>query len=624
MLTARQSCIKRCIDISIVLPIVLLTWPICVLLIIASTIDTGRWGLFRQTRIGRFGLPFQLYKIRTMTPGRGNSTVTVASDHRITWLGRILRRWKLDELPQFWQVLTGSMSLVGPRPDVAGHADELRGDERAILNVRPGITGPSSLRWRHEELLLASVVDPEAFSRDTIWPDKVMCNLEYVNKWSPWLDLRLLAATALPELIHTRWHPICELDSIQHAGDNRDESTADISITNLLGRMPAPVLESLLHQDTRDKTILVTGAGGSIGSELCRQIITLEPKCLILLERCEHALYQIHRDLIDRTLHEKHGVNQLSIIPVLGCAGNKDTLNRIFNAWAVNTVYHAAAHKHVPLVEINAVEGVANNTLTTWKAAIAAERGGVSTFVLVSTDKAVRPTSIMGASKRLAEIVLLALTKRPHREEATQFSVVRFGNVLGSSGSVVPLFQEQIRHGGPVTVTHPDVTRFFMTVEEAVQLVIQAGSISRGGEVHVLDMGNPVRILDLAHRMIELSGHSVMDHHRTSGSIEITFIGLRPGEKLYEELIVSHNMEGTVHPRIMRGNESSPSWERVETWLVALENACAAGDCPAIRAMLNQAVEGYQPESEILDVVWRQVDHSTDAGEVAATSASLA
>jgi lipopolysaccharide/colanic/teichoic acid biosynthesis glycosyltransferase/nucleoside-diphosphate-sugar epimerase len=622
MLTARQFCIKRCLDIAIALPVVLLTWPLCLILVIAATIDTRRWGLFRQTRVGRFGLPFQLYKIRTMAAEQAGHAVTVAGDHRVTKFGRIVRWWNLDELPQFWHVLTGSMSLVGPRPDVTGYADELRGKDRLILRVRPGITGPSSIRWRHEEALLASVDDPIAVNRETIWPDKVRCNLEYLLEWSPWLDLRLLAATVLPGVIRIQWDTVQDMESMLGTGRDRTNHTSEIVIPHLLGRKPISVMEPLLHRNIREKVVLVTGAGGSIGSELCRQIIALQPKRLVLLERCEHALYQIDRELTDQLQLTRHAVTRLPIVPVLGCAGNRYTLDRLFSTWSIDTVYHAAAHKHVPLVEINTVEGVANNTLTTWNAALAAERGNVSAFVLVSTDKAVRPTSVMGASKRLSEIVLQALMKRKVRSGATRFSSVRFGNVLGSSGSVVPLFQEQIQRGGPVTVTHPDVTRFLMTVEEAVQLVIQAGSIARGGEVHVLDMGKPVRILDLAHQMIELSGHAVMDKRSGTGSIDITFIGLRGGEKLHEELIIGNNIEGTVHPRIMQATEPSPPWERVENWLSTLERACATGDCPAIRAILNEAVEGYQPESEILDVMWRQPEHHADATNESTTVAS--
>jgi FlaA1/EpsC-like NDP-sugar epimerase len=389
------------------------------------------------------------------------------------------------------------------------------------------------------------------------------------------------------------------------SGCGAESDISDVPISDLLGRDPIAADGTLIRRNIKGKTVLVTGAGGSIGSELCRQILSLAPERLILLERCEFALYQVEHELRKRLILDPNTRTQAQLIPLLGSAGSTNLLSRLFSRWQVNTVYHAAAYKHVPIVELNVAEGVSNNALATWRTATAAEQGGVETFVLVSTDKAVRPTNVMGASKRMAEMVLQALMQRQRTGTRTRFSMVRFGNVLGSSGSVVPLFREQIRHGGPVTVTHKDINRFFMTVEEAVQLVIQAGSIADGGEVHVLDMGEPVRIFDLARRMIQLSGHKVLDEDHPDGAIRIEFLGLRPGEKLYEELLIGDDVVGTVHPRIMRGNEAIAPWEKVETWLYALEEACASGDCPAIRSILNDAVEGYQPASEIHDLVWR-------------------
>jgi FlaA1/EpsC-like NDP-sugar epimerase len=389
------------------------------------------------------------------------------------------------------------------------------------------------------------------------------------------------------------------------SGRGAESDVGDVPISDLLGRDPIAADDTLIRRNIEGKTVLVTGAGGSIGSELCRQILALAPRRLILLERCEYALYCVEQELGQRLILESHGETRTELVPLLGSAGSRNLLDRLFAKWQVDTVYHAAAHKHVPIVELNVAEGVYNNTLATWRTAEAAADGGVETFVLISTDKAVRPTNVMGASKRMAEMVLQALMQRQRAVSCTHFSMVRFGNVLGSSGSVVPLFREQIRQGGPVTVTHPDINRFFMTVEEAVQLVIQAGSIAEGGEVHVLDMGEPVRILDLARRMIQLSGHAVLDDEHPDGVIKIEFLGLRPGEKLYEELLIGDDVVGTVHPRIMRGNEAIAPWEKVETWLVALEQACECGDCPAIRSILNEAVTGYQPASEIHDLVWR-------------------
>ncbi len=385
---------------------------------------------------------------------------------------------------------------------------------------------------------------------------------------------------------------------------------ADVPIADLLGRDPVPASDPLLRRNITGKTVLVTGAGGSIGSELCRQILALHPARLVLLERCEFALYRVTEELKQRVVMAYAPEEAPPVVPLLGSAGNRVLMDRLFGAWPVDTVYHAAAHKHVPIVEENVPEGIANNTLATWVTANAALRADVKTFVLISTDKAVRPTNVMGASKRMAEMVLQSLMQRQRGEVTTRFSMVRFGNVLGSSGSVVPHFRDQIRRGGPLTVTHPDITRFFMTIEEAVQLVIQAGSMAKGGEVHLLDMGEPVRILDLARRMIQLSGHTVQDNEHPEGSIAIGFTGLRPGEKLYEELLIGEDVTGTAHPRIMRGQEAVPPWERLEAWLAEIERACGRGDCAAIRATLNDAVEGYQPSSEIHDLIWQARDAS--------------
>jgi len=395
--------------------------------------------------------------------------------------------------------------------------------------------------------------------------------------------------------------PMREILSGQGAGSDID----DVPIADLLGREAVPASDSLLQRDIAGRTVLVTGAGGSIGSELCRQILEQQPERLLLLERSEYALYRIEREIRQRLVLEGFTGGRIDLVPLLGSAGNRSFMDRVFETWSIHTVYHAAAHKHVPIVEENMAEGVANNTLATWVTAEAALKGGVETFVLISTDKAVRPTNVMGASKRMAEMVLQSLMARQRGDVQTRYSMVRFGNVLGSSGSVVPLFREQIRKGGPVTVTHPDITRFFMTIEEAVQLVIQAGSMAEGGEVHILDMGQPVRILELARRMIQLSGLAVRCEEQPAGDIDIEFLGLRPGEKLYEELLIGEDVVGTPHPRIMRGNELCPAWEKLETWLQSLRNACHTGDCAAIRATLNEAVEGYEPAAAIHDVQWR-------------------
>ncbi|MFM7801259.1 MAG: UDP-N-acetylglucosamine 4,6-dehydratase family protein, partial [Limnohabitans sp.] len=320
-----------------------------------------------------------------------------------------------------------------------------------------------------------------------------------------------------------------------------------LDIDDLLGREPVMPNHILLAMNVRSKVVMVTGAGGSIGSELCRQILAVGPAKLLLIEQSEFALYAVHQ-----ALEEKQTQNSSVLVPLLASVQDLERMREIMATWQPDTLYHAAAYKHVPLVEHNPAEGVKNNVLGTLRTAQAAAEHGVSDFVLISTDKAVRPTNIMGASKRLAEMVLQAMAGNTH---STRFSMVRFGNVLGYSGSVVPRFRQQIRDGGPVSLTHPEITRYFMTIPEAAQLVIQAGAMAKGGDVFVLDMGEPVRIMDLARRMIELSGLRVKDEKYPDGDIEIEISGLRPGEKLYEELLIGDNPKPTSHSRIMKAHE---------------------------------------------------------------------
>jgi FlaA1/EpsC-like NDP-sugar epimerase len=370
----------------------------------------------------------------------------------------------------------------------------------------------------------------------------------------------------------------------------------EVEIDELLGRDAVPPDEKLLARNIKGKAVMVTGAGGSIGSELCRQIIANGPSRFVLYELSEFALYSIERELaaLAVTLNL-----EIDILPVLGSVQNANRLDCIMRRYCVQTVYHAAAYKHVPLVECNMVEGILNNTFGTRATALAAISAGVETFVLISTDKAVRPTNLMGASKRMAELVLQALAS--DQTVSTQFSIVRFGNVLGSSGSVVPLFRQQIARGGPVTVTHHDIVRYFMTIPEASQLVIQAGALGGNGEVFVLDMGEPVKILDLARRMINLSGFTVKDAYEPDGDIEITFTGLRPGEKLYEELLIGGDVTGTPHPRIMKAHENHLSREALDEVLAKLAQACLDNDLERIRGILFEHVAGFKPEKLILD-----------------------
>jgi FlaA1/EpsC-like NDP-sugar epimerase len=352
------------------------------------------------------------------------------------------------------------------------------------------------------------------------------------------------------------------------------------------------------------KVVLVTGAGGSIGSELCRQILAVAPAKLLLIEQSEFALYAIHQELEEK-LAGLDGATLPVLVPLLASVQDDDRMREIMSTWHPDTVYHAAAYKHVPLVEHNPAAGIKNNVLGTLRTGQAAAENGVADFVLISTDKAVRPTNVMGASKRLAEMALQALAAHAHATRAgTKFSMVRFGNVLGSSGSVVPKFRQQIREGGPITLTHPEVTRFFMTIPEAAQLVIQAGAMAKGGDVFVLDMGQPVKILDLACRMIELSGLTVRDEAQPDGDIQIDVTGLRPGEKLYEELLIGENPQPTVHPRIMKAHEEFIPWADLEGKLSALQMALNVNDVGIIRMMMQELVSGYTPSDDIVDWVY--------------------
>jgi FlaA1/EpsC-like NDP-sugar epimerase len=370
----------------------------------------------------------------------------------------------------------------------------------------------------------------------------------------------------------------------------------DLDADDLLGRVPITPNQILLSKNILGKVVLVTGAGGSIGSELCRQILAIGPSKLLLIEQSEFALYAIHQELEGKCLDA-----DTTLVPLLASVQDSDRMKEIMTTWRPATVYHAAAYKHVPLVEHNPAEGIKNNVLGTLRTAQVAAECGVSDFVLISTDKAVRPTNIMGASKRLAELALQALaTTKPD----TKFCMVRFGNVLGSSGSVVPKFRQQIRDGGPITLTHPDITRYFMTIPEAAQLVIQAGAMASGGDVFVLDMGQPLKILDLAQRMIELSGLTVRDAENPSGDIEIQITGLRPGEKLFEELLIGNNPSPTSHPRIMKAMEDFIPWMELEEKLGALDRAVKSNDVSSIRQMLENLVLGYTPNDSIVDWVY--------------------
>ncbi|MCC2597531.1 polysaccharide biosynthesis protein [Pusillimonas sp. MFBS29] len=392
------------------------------------------------------------------------------------------------------------------------------------------------------------------------------------------------------------------------------EDLRHVDIDDLLGRDAVKPDMGLFERCIRDQVVMVTGAGGSIGSELCRQIVRTSPRILILFEHSEYSLYSIHQELANFVRNE--GLD-LRVIPVMGSIRNQGRLYDVMSNWKVDTVYHAAAYKHVPMVERNIAEGILNNTFGTLYSAQSALRAGVKNFVLISTDKAVRPTNIMGGTKRLAELVLQALAVEVAPRlygnvddepvtNRTRFTMVRFGNVLGSSGSVIPLFREQIRRGGPVTVTHRKITRYFMTIPEAAQLVIQAGSMGEGGDVFVLDMGEPVKIAELAEKMILLSGLSVRDEDNTDGDIAIEYTGLRPGEKLYEELLIGDNVTRTEHPMIMRANEKRLAWDALKQALDDLHQAVKDDDYPKVRDLFLQLVDGFKPDEDIVDWIHLQ------------------
>ncbi|AYA41569.1 polysaccharide biosynthesis protein [Xenorhabdus nematophila] len=437
----------------------------------------------------------------------------------------------------------------------------------------------------------------------TVYPSNLISDLVQKNEVKKiLLAMPSVSAYKRRRIIENLQHTHCEILTTPNFNELVD-GTAQISalkrvsVDDLLGRDQVTPLLDLLSKNILAKNVLVSGAGGSIGSELCRQIIKQKPKTLVLVELTEFALYSIEKELqaIDKekSLH-------VNIIPILGDIKNKDKIEKILNKFNINTIYHAAAYKHVPLVELNIIEGIQNNIFGTLSIAEAAISQKIDKFVLISTDKAVRPTNIMGATKRFAELILQALAKQSNH---TQFSMVRFGNVLGSSGSVVPLFEKQIANGGPITLTHKDITRYFMTIPEAAQLVIQAGAMGTNGDVFVLDMGESVKIYDLAVKMINLSGLTIKDENSGNGEIEIKVTGLRPGEKLYEELLIGNNVSGTIHPRIMTANELYLEWFELDKLIRLLRSACHERNLETIRKILINAPLEFHPKDNICDLL---------------------
>lgn len=479
-----------------------------------------------------------------------------------------------------------------------------------------GVQTASALSVARQFVLLGFIDDEKAKvgrsinGVDIISPDDVVATVERMGVTDILLAMPSLNRARRNEIISSlRGLPV-HVRTLPGMGDLASGRVTvrdfqELDVEDLLGRAPVPPDSTLLARNLAGKTVLVTGAGGSIGSELCRQIVLERPRQLVLVEHSEFGLYTIHREL--EALCAEHEL-QVNVIPLLASVGNFGRLKEICQLYRPDTVYHAAAYKHVPLVESNPAEGVLNNVFGTLNMARAAMESGAAHFVLVSTDKAVRPTNVMGATKRMAELVLQALAAstsvRFHLPDGTQsaefrnntvFAMVRFGNVLGSSGSVVPLFRKQLHDGGPLTVTHEEVTRYFMTIPEAAQLVLQAGAMARGGDVFVLDMGQPVKIIDLARRMAQLSGFTLRDERNPGGDIEIKITGLRPGEKLYEELLIGDNPEGTAHERIMKAREDFLVWSELAPLLVDMRQAAIQDDEVVIKKILLRLVHGYSP-----------------------------
>ena len=483
-----------------------------------------------------------------------------------------------------------------------------------------GIQLASVLEYSKEYAPVAFMDDKTELHKNTINSLRVYSTNE-LNQLIPLLNVDEVFL-AIPSASHSRRKLVIQylekypvqiktLPSLADVADGKVklEDIKEIDLEDLLGRDLVEPDKDLFSACIQNKVVMVTGAGGSIGSELCRQILSSEPKKLILFEQSELNLYNIEKEI--NHLITTNNL-EVKISPILGDICNKKRVSEIIQNYAVNTIYHAAAYKHVPLVESNIIEGVRVNTIGTQTVAQSAMEHDVETFILISTDKAVRPTNVMGASKRVAELGLQGLATQPSN---THFSMVRFGNVLDSSGSVVPLFREQIKQGGPVTVTHPEIIRYFMTIPEAAQLVIQAGAMGTkgtSGDVFVLDMGEQVKITDLATKMIRLMGFTVKDKYTPDGDIEIEYIGLRPGEKLYEELLIEENAIGTSHPRIMRAEEEAYTWDEIQTYLDRLDDAMSKLDSEEVRQLLIEVVKGYQPFAEIEDVLWKEKSSEHD------------
>ena len=620
----KEDALKRAFDFVAALCGLVLLVPLLVLIALAVFLEDRRSPWFRGVRVGLHGHRFHMIKFRTMIPDAWKSGVssTALGDRRITRVGKLLRRAKLDELPQLWNVLTGDMSLVGPRPQVEPDAALYTAEEHRLLDVRPGVTDLASIVFADEGQILAGSADPDLCYNQRIRPWKSRLALLHLERRSFAMDLKVLSLTLLAAI--SRQHALevigrmlrsWNADSLLRRMAAREEplldwappgaerislgvsvqQTREARLEDLLGRPQTRWEENDLHEHLSGRVVLVTGAGGSIGSELCRQIARHRPKALIGFDQAETPLYQVEQELRER-------FPALDFRPAVGSIQNRRRLDELFQEHLPHSVYHAAAYKHVPLMEAHLFEAVENNVLGTRNLVRAAAEHGADEFVLVSSDKAVCPVGVMGATKRLAEMICQA-----EPEGATRFLAVRFGNVMESSGSVIPNFRRQIEAGGPVTVTHPDMQRYFMTIPEAAELVLQSAAMGRGGEIFVLEMGEPVRILDLARRMILLSGL------RPDVDIPIVFSGIRPGERLHEEVrALEEDTSSTPHAQIRVLSGPAPP-RMMRRTLDELERATEERDTGQVVSCFKKLIPGYEPSVVALRGTEASIDQAVSA-----------
>jgi lipopolysaccharide/colanic/teichoic acid biosynthesis glycosyltransferase/nucleoside-diphosphate-sugar epimerase len=610
---------KRTFDLVAAACGLILLLPVLLLIALAVSLEDRHSPWFRGVRVGRGGRRFRMVKFRTMIPDAWKTGVssTASGDRRITRVGKILRRAKLDELPQLWNVLKGDMSLVGPRPQVEPDAALYTVQERRLFEVRPGVTDLASIVFADEGEILAGSTDPDLDYNQSIRPWKSRLGLLYLERHTFAGDLQILGLTVLAAISREK--------ALAGVGRQLDRSNADPLLRRMAARQepllvwPPPGADSVVAEypapagprvtakpmrevhpedllgrpqtrwDGRDlqkhlsgRTVLITGAGGSIGSELCRQIARHRPKALIGFDQAESALYQVEQEL-------REWFPALDFRPAMGSIQNRRRLEELFEEHRPQSVYHAAAYKHVPLMEAHLFEAVENNVLGTRNLASVAAEHCTEEFVLISSDKAVRPVGVMGATKRVAEMICQSKSS-----EATRFLAVRFGNVMESSGSVIPNFRRQIQAGGPVTVTHPDMQRYFMTIPEAAELVLQSAAMGHGGEIFVLEMGEPVRILDLARRMILLSGL------RPDIDIPIVFSGTRPGEKLHEEIRALEEHTSTTPHAQIRVFVGPPPPRLMHRTLDELERATGERDIDQVVFCLQKMIPSYTPSAVAL------------------------